>query len=82
MNWEVGLFGKKLASVARMNELDGVGKDRWPVEALSKGVANECRSLRSFRPSTVMQRCKIPVRLRWYSSLHLGDTTGLGPIFW
>jgi len=78
----VGLLGVELAPIARTNKLNGVSDSRWLVEALSKGVANEgsgsrvvaashkCRSSRSFRPSSmVMQRCKIPIGLRRYSSL-------------
>ena len=38
---EVGLLGIQLAPMARTNKLDGISYGRWPVEALSKGVANE-----------------------------------------
>ena len=37
----MGLLGVEVASVARTNELDGISDGCWPVETLSKGVANE-----------------------------------------
>jgi len=52
---EVGLLGIELALVARTNTLDGITNGHWPVQTLSKGVADEGSRIRVVAASPRVQ---------------------------